>query len=85
MAQRAIGVLLIVLCSTPLFAQTGPAAAEPKRPTYADRRFDEDWSVLRGADLGGFKNVWDRVKFIPLTDGEQIWLTIAGQVRGREE
>ena len=32
-------------------AQTAPAAAEIKRPAYQVRRFDEDWSVLRGVDL----------------------------------
>jgi hypothetical protein len=83
MAQRAFEVLLIVLCSTSLFAQAGIPASEPQRPAYADRRFDEDWSVLRGADLSG--HVWDRVKFIPLTDGEDVWLTVGGQVRARQE
>jgi hypothetical protein len=84
MVRRAFDVLLIVLCSTSLYAQAGPTANEPTRPEYDDRRFDEDWSVLRGADLSG-SNVWDRVKFIPVTDGEQVWLTIAGQVRERPE
>jgi alginate export protein len=85
MAPRALEVLLIVLCSTPLAAQAGRTATEPRQPAYDDRRFDEDWSVLRGAGLSGPVNVWDRVKFIPLTDGEHVWLTLAGQVREREE
>jgi hypothetical protein len=29
--------------------------------------------------------VWDRLKFIPLTESETVWLTFAGQVRGRAE
>ena len=83
--RYALEVLLIVLCSTPLVAQAGRTASEPKRPAYDDRRFDEDWSVLRGADLSGPADVWDRLKFMPLTDGEHVWLTVAGQVRERQE
>jgi hypothetical protein len=85
MARLAPVVLLIVLPSTPLFAQADPPASEPKRPAYADRRFDEDWSVLRDAELSGPGHIWDRVKFMPLTDGEHAWLTIGGQVRARQE
>jgi hypothetical protein len=85
MMRRAFDVLVIVLCSTSVYAQTNSNASEPKRPAYDDRRFDEDWSVLRGADLSGPGHVWDRVKFIPLTEGEHVWLTIAGQVRERQE
>jgi hypothetical protein len=77
-------MLFMVLWSTSLFAQAAPTASEPKPPQYTDRRFDEDWSVLRGADLSG-QDLWDRLKFIPLTDGERVWLTIAGQVRERQE
>jgi hypothetical protein len=85
MVRHALKALLIVLCSTSLYAQVGPTASEPKRPAYNDLRFDEDWSVLRGAGPSGPSDVWDRVKFIPLTDGEDVWLTFAGQVREREE
>ena len=85
MARCALAVLLIVLCSTSLFAQAGPTDSEPKRPAYDDRRFDEDWSVLRGDGVSGPMDLWDRVKFIPLTEGEQVWLTLGGQVRGRQE
>jgi hypothetical protein len=82
---RALGALLIVLCSTPLVAHAGQEASESKRPAYTDRRFDEDWSVLRGADLKHPGDIWDRVKFIPLTQDENVWLTLGGQVREREE
>src|SRR2546428_10659612 len=85
MTPRTLAVLLIVLCSTPLAARAGQTASEPKRPEYDDRRFDEDWSVLRGAGLSGPADVWDRVKFIPLTDGEHVSLTLAGQVRALPE
>jgi Alginate export len=67
-------------------AQTSGAAREmPERPTYQDRRFDEDWSKLKGVDLSGPGHAGDRLKFIPLNESENVWLTFAGQVRGRSE
>ena len=83
MVQRALVVVLILLCSRSAFAQAGRPASEPQRPAFADRRFDEDWSTLRGADLGG--HFWDRVKFLPLRNEEDVWLTLGGQVRARQE
>jgi len=35
----------------PAWAQQSQAVAELKRPVYQIRRFDEDWSELRGVDL----------------------------------
>lgn len=67
-------------------AQTSGAAREvPARPAYQDRRFDEDWSKLKGVDLSGPGHLWDRVKFLPLNESETVWLTLAGQLRGRGE
>src|SRR2546422_9586370 len=58
----------------PAWAQASQAASEPKRPDYQIRRFDEDWSVLRGVDLGKTDDFWDRLKFIPLSRHESVWL-----------
>jgi alginate export protein len=67
-------------------AQTSGAAREtPERPAYQDRRFDEDWSKLKDVDLSGPGHEWDRPKFFPLNEGETVWVTFAGQVRGRSE
>src|SRR3989454_1869507 len=69
----------------PAWAQASQAASEPKRPDYQIRRFDEDWSVLRGVDLGKTDDFWDRLKFIPLSRDESVWLSLGGQVRERAE
>lgn len=72
----------------PAWAQAGPATGEPKRPPYqigSAGRFDEDWSVLKGADLSTTDDFWDRLKFIPLTRDESVWLSLGGQVRERGE
>src|SRR5262249_7871291 len=65
--------------------QTDQVTSEPKRPAFADRRFEEDWSGMKGEDLSSSGHVWDGVKFIPLDEAEHVWLTIAGQIRERYE
>src|SRR5437660_2012319 len=70
------------------WAQAGPPPGEPKRPAYqigSAGRFNEDWSVLRGVDLGATDDFWDRLKFIPLTKDGSVWLSFGGQAREREE
>ena len=69
-------------------AQSSQAATEPKRPAYqlgSAGRFNEDWSSLRGADLSATDDVLDRLKFIPLSPDQNVWLTIGGQARERGE
>ena len=70
------------------WAQSSQAATEPKRPALqlgSAGRFNEDWSVLRGVDLGATDDFWDRLKFIPLSPDQNVWLTIGGQARERGE
>ena len=74
-----------MLCSTPLAAQADRTASETDKPEYQDRRFDEDWSTLKNVDLKGRDHVWDRLKFVPIGEDGRVWLTLAGQVRERNE
>src|SRR5437588_9691318 len=70
------------------WAQAGQPPGEPKRPAYqigSAGRFNEDWSVLRGVDLDKTDDFWDRLKFIPLSPDQNVWLTIGGQARERGE
>jgi hypothetical protein len=72
----------------PALAQASQATSRPTRPEYqlgSAGRFNEDWSVLRGIDLHNTDDFWDRLKFIPLTPDQNVWLTIGGQVRERGE
>jgi hypothetical protein len=72
----------------PAWAQAGQAASEINRPALQIGnavRYNEDWSVLRGVDLSTTDDFWDRVKFIPLTKDQNVWLTLGGQVRERLE
>jgi len=85
----AIASLALVLSSVAqVRAQSGQPAGEPPRPAYqlgSAGRFNEDWSVLRGADLEETGDVWDRLKFIPLSPDGSVWLSIGGQARERVE
>jgi len=70
------------------WAQASQAATEPKRPAYqlgSAGRFNEDWSILSGVDLSATDDVLDRLKFIPLSPDQNVWLTIGGQLRERGE
>ena len=69
-----------------------PALAQSEKPVEVKRpalqignavRYDEDWSVLRDVDRSKTDDFWDRVKFIPLTQDQSVWLSIGGQVRER--
>ena len=69
-------------------AQPGQPGGEPTRPAYqigSAGRFNEDWSVLRGVDLDRSGDFWDRLKFIPLSPDQNVWLTLGGQARERAE
>src|SRR5437016_2818691 len=84
----ALQSLSLVQNVVPVWAQAGQTASEPNRPAYqigSAGRFNEDWSALRGVDLGKTDDFWDRLKFIPLTTGETVWLSFGGQAREREE
>src|SRR3989454_4396937 len=70
------------------WAQSSPAATEPKRPAYqlgSAGRFDEDWSILKGVDLSATDDVLDRMKFIGMSPDQNVWLSLGGQVRERGE
>jgi alginate export protein len=70
------------------WAQPSSGATELNRPAYqigSAGRFNEDWSSLKGVDLGATDDPLDRLKFIPLTSDQSVWLTIGGQVRERGE
>ena len=84
----AVALLAAVCAAPPARAQAGAGGSEPSRPEYqigSAGRFNEDWSILRGADLGATDDVWDRLKFIPLTRDASVWLTVGGQLRERGE
>ena len=85
LATMTLHSLACVFQAAPAWAQATAAGKEPNRPAYQNRRFDEDWSGLRGTDRSTTDDFWDRLKFIPLTRDESVWLSLAGQLRERVE
>src|SRR6266850_7572161 len=79
---------LLLYGALPALAQGQIAPGEVKRPALqigSALRFNEDWSTLEGVDTSRTDDFWDRVKFIPFTADESVWLSIGGQVRERLE
>jgi hypothetical protein len=95
-SSRRCCLALIGAAVLPAFCYgAGPAAAQAMQPptelqrpalqTGSAARFNEDWSVLEGVDLGATDDFWDRFKFMPLTPDQSVWLSLGGQVRERAE
>jgi len=89
---RAVA-LALVLQSLILYGAL-PALAQSEKPVEVKRpelqignavRYDEDWSTLKGVDTSRTDDFWDRLKFIPFTTDQSVWLSIGGQVRERFE
>lgn len=64
-------------------------AAEPeslKRPKYSPvLRQNEDWSVLAGYENIQTESFFDPIKYIPLSDDGNFWMSFGGQARFRLE
>lgn len=56
-----------------------------KRPAFAVLRYTEDWSTLKDVDLGTTGDIFDRIKFIPLSEDKEVWMSFGGHVRLRAE
>ena len=85
-AQRCF--LLIGLFAVFIFSQAG-FAADPeglKRPNYSRvLRQNEDWSALAGYDTFQTESFFDPIKYIPLSDDGNFWMSFGGQIRFRLE
>ncbi len=82
---RLILIALATAClGPPLLAQE---AVEPtiKRPAYTFLRFNEDWSVLRGGSPAGGDDLWDPIKYVPLNEIGDVWMSFGGHFRARWE
>jgi hypothetical protein len=79
-------------------AESSPAAATPPAqeaapapparpwplPYYAERRFDENWQPNDWANPhAGARDIFDKIKAIPLNESGSAWLSLGGILRGR--
>ena len=69
----------------PIFPNPFPAAARgdgPRAGPFMYVRYAEDWSSLRDAGSGK-RDLFDPLKFIPIADGGDVYLTLSGEHRSR--
>ncbi len=74
------GVVLFVLV---LLACLGPGLATAQNRVYKPNLADEDWSFLK--DQSKRIDWWDRVKYIPLGERDDWYMTLSGEIRFRPE
>lgn len=79
--------LLCSILATATLLATGHTAlcAEPPRPAFQALRFNENWSALGQMPKEQRTDLWDPIKYIPLTEDESIWLSFGGSARLRLE
>lgn len=76
---RLILAMSLVFPSASAFSET----SGPSPPPYQTSRYDEDYSYLR--DPARRTDAWDRVKYIPLGDKADRFISLGGEVRERYE
>ena len=89
---RRAALTLLALAAVPASAKAQDAEASAPYPRaaigvgsiaggYAEARWAEDWSALR--DRERRKDVFDRLKYIPLSQDGEVWLSLSGETRLR--
>lgn len=72
----------LVLCALAALACTGPARGQtdcPEHPDYRNLRYEENWRYL--ADPTCADGMFDRLKFLPLDETRQRYLSLGGEAR----
>lgn len=64
-----------------LLAALMPFGVHAQDAPQTNLRYDEDWSVLRDGEHNG----WRQVKYVPLDQRGNVWLTLGGEARARFE
>ena len=83
--MRTYRIALGLCAGAALLAAAARAGDAPaSRPRYADLRYEEDWSALaRGEAASG--DLFDPIKYVPLTESGSAWLSFGAQLRERLE
>src|SRR5688572_12487329 len=82
MRTRLASVILLSTAGV-LGAQTKPAAAPLASPAYTPVRWNEDYSYLKTSTAPA--DVFDPIKYIPLNDAGDWYLSLGAQARYRYE
>jgi hypothetical protein len=68
---------MVAVYSIPVVGQQAPET--PARPLYPLPRYNEDWSYL--SDASRRNDFWDPLKYVPLSSGENVFLSFGGEIR----
>jgi hypothetical protein len=80
-ALVAAFLTLVATRSTCALGQSSQSAIKP--PAYKQLRYDEDYVYLH--DQSQRNDAWDLIKYIPLRNGPDRYLSIGGEIRQRYE
>lgn len=80
LTRRSVLFLVLALSLAPVLAHSNDY---PSPPSYQTSRFDEDYGYLR--DPARRTDFWDPVKYLPLNDKGDWYLSLGGEVRERYE
>ena len=75
--SQALVLLVVITGANRILGQEKPASLP--RPLYPLPRYEEDWSFL--SDPAKRDDFWDRIKFIPLNEDRNIFLSLGGEIR----
>src|SRR5256886_7600096 len=79
---RALPAMLCMVLVA--FVPSAASAACPStRPAFQTLRYEEDYSFLRDPDCR--TDVWDRIKYMPLNEAGDVYLSLGGDLRERYE
>src|SRR5207245_1814736 len=73
-----LGMVLVAFVPGAAFA-----ACPSTRPSFQTLRYEEDYSFLRDPDCR--TDVWDRIKYMPLNEASDVYLSLGGDLRERYE
>ncbi|MGB7158365.1 MAG: alginate export family protein [Tepidisphaeraceae bacterium] len=82
MMKTRLASAILLSTASALVAQTKPASAPPAPPAFTPVRWNEDYSYLKTAPHTDF---WDPIKYIPLNEEGDWYLSLGGQARYRYE
>jgi hypothetical protein len=78
-------IIFIVILAAAIFSVPGNGQEKPAslvHPLYPLPRYEEDWRFLTDpAQSAKSKDLWDSLKFIPLSDDKTSFLSFGGEIR----
>ncbi len=78
-----LSVIILVMMTIPTTLASAQAGTDIQPPVYRLNRADEDYGYLR--DPARHTDVWDTIKYMPLNESGNWYLSLGGEVRERYE